>query len=277
MIVDSKSLETLRAGRPFYSWLSRIGFAREIVSRLKKGVMDISERNALALCLFENANLEWLKTGLGKPFDVIDLVDEVDAGNAASPLGYVLRMLLDFEEQDLNINAYVVTDGMNEVLVLVTTNFIARPIGEDMPYTHIEVMRGIDDDVKGAVSDQAMLFSHLVTDMETFKKLDSGYMGTFELTGEDGRSGLLEASRPMSMAERLHVSGKAKRVELNTQAPWLTPPLDEWAICGMNHYHIAGQKKLFVSMTKDKQCITAEGDDTQAIWKDLAAQATSIC
>jgi len=32
--------------------------------------------------------------------------------------------------------------------------------------------------------------------------------------------------------------------------PWQMEPLDKWAICGMNHYHINGERRLFVSMNR---------------------------
>ena len=55
--------------------------------------------------------------------------------------------------------------------------------------------------------------------------------------------------------------------------PWQKPPLGDWAICGMNHYHQNGERFLFVSMTKDNLCITAEGPDSPEIWEALARQA----
>ena len=57
--------------------------------------------------------------------------------------------------------------------------------------------------------------------------------------------------------------------------PWMMRPLDEWSICGMNHYHLSGQKRLFVSMTKDGRCITEEGTDDQYLWNRLWRKATS--
>ena len=46
-------------------------------------------------------------------------------------------------------------------------------------------------------------------------------------------------------------------------------PLDEWAIVGMNHYHVAGERFLFVAMTKDGKCITEEGLDDEYLWNRL--------
>lgn len=51
--------------------------------------------------------------------------------------------------------------------------------------------------------------------------------------------------------------------------PWKLKPLDEWSIVGMNHYHVNGKRQLFVAMTKDGQCITAEGDDDEYLWNRL--------
>ena len=51
--------------------------------------------------------------------------------------------------------------------------------------------------------------------------------------------------------------------------PWQQPPLDEWSICGMNHYHVGACKFLFVSMVKDGACITEEGEDDKYLWNRL--------
>lgn len=58
--------------------------------------------------------------------------------------------------------------------------------------------------------------------------------------------------------------------------PWEHGALAQWAICGMNHYHVAGVRFLFVSMTKGGRCITEEGKDDHYLWNRLlhkAAQA----
>ena len=51
--------------------------------------------------------------------------------------------------------------------------------------------------------------------------------------------------------------------------PWQLPPLDSWAICGMNHYNSDGEKRLFISMTKNGRCITVEGKDDRFLWETL--------
>jgi hypothetical protein len=56
--------------------------------------------------------------------------------------------------------------------------------------------------------------------------------------------------------------------------PWQQPPLNEWSICGMNHYHVNGEKYLFVSIVKDGVCITEEGEDNKHIWNRLWHKAT---
>lgn len=58
-------------------------------------------------------------------------------------------------------------------------------------------------------------------------------------------------------------------------APWKMRPLDEWSIVGMNHYHQNGRKMLFVAMTKDGVCITAEGHDDEYLWNRLWHQAVN--
>lgn len=58
--------------------------------------------------------------------------------------------------------------------------------------------------------------------------------------------------------------------------PWKMKPLDEWSIVGMNHYHVAGERFLFVSMTKDGRCITEEGKDDEYLWNRLWRKATDL-
>jgi len=63
--------------------------------------------------------------------------------------------------------------------------------------------------------------------------------------------------------------------EEKPRTPWLMKPLDEWSIVGMNHYHVDGQRRLFVAMTKDGCCITEEGRDDQYLWNRLWHKATA--
>jgi len=58
--------------------------------------------------------------------------------------------------------------------------------------------------------------------------------------------------------------------------PWQEKPLSEWAICGMNHYHVGGERFLFVSMVKDGKCITEEGKDDEHLWSRIRIKATEL-
>ena len=58
--------------------------------------------------------------------------------------------------------------------------------------------------------------------------------------------------------------------------PWMQGGLSAWAICGMNHYHVAGERFLFVSMVKDGKCITEEGKDDVYLWNRLIHKSESI-
>lgn len=58
--------------------------------------------------------------------------------------------------------------------------------------------------------------------------------------------------------------------------PWSRPELDGWSIVGMNHYHVAGQRHLFVSMANSGRCITSEGTDEASIWDSLARSALAF-
>lgn len=55
--------------------------------------------------------------------------------------------------------------------------------------------------------------------------------------------------------------------------PWQMPPLERWAIVGMNHYFIDGKKRLFVAMVRNGRCIKAEGADERDVFAYLAIQA----
>jgi hypothetical protein len=56
------------------------------------------------------------------------------------------------------------------------------------------------------------------------------------------------------------------------KAPWQQGPLSEWAIVGMNHYHINGERRLFVAMVKHGVCIKEEGPDDEYLWNRLCHQ-----
>lgn len=64
-----------------------------------------------------------------------------------------------------------------------------------------------------------------------------------------------------------------------TAMPWHRAELKRWAIVGMNHYHVGGQRRLYVSMTwrgPGRCCITAEGEDGPEIWDNLARQSVEL-
>lgn len=69
-----------------------------------------------------------------------------------------------------------------------------------------------------------------------------------------------------------------EEVERNkkTDIPWKRYPLKTWSICGMNHYHVNGEKFLFVSMTKNNKCIVSEGKDSKELWNDLRIKAIAL-
>jgi hypothetical protein len=61
------------------------------------------------------------------------------------------------------------------------------------------------------------------------------------------------------------------------QLPWNIPPLDKWRIVGMNHYNMAGVKRLFVAMTDSKgRCIQTEGTDEIEVFRDLWKKANKF-
>ena len=58
--------------------------------------------------------------------------------------------------------------------------------------------------------------------------------------------------------------------------PWYDGPLREWSIVGMNHYHVAGERFLFIAMVKGDHCIKEEGKDDQYLWNNLCHKAWNI-
>ena len=42
----------------------------------------------------------------------------------------------------------------------------------------------------------------------------------------------------------------------------------------MNHYHVGGQRHLFVAMVQGDRCIKAEGADEAAVFEELERQAS---
>ena len=61
------------------------------------------------------------------------------------------------------------------------------------------------------------------------------------------------------------------------ELPWLDETdFAGWDIVGMNHYHVDGERRLFVAMTKDGRCVKAEGPDDSRIWHTLANEVEYI-
>ena len=56
--------------------------------------------------------------------------------------------------------------------------------------------------------------------------------------------------------------------------PWNMMP--DWSIVGMNHYHVAGERFLFVSMQKGGRCITEEGKDDEYLWNRLFHKSEAL-
>lgn len=54
---------------------------------------------------------------------------------------------------------------------------------------------------------------------------------------------------------------------------WNTGVLSCWSICGMNHYHQNGERRLFVSMTRMGRFIVAEGSDEADVFRELLEKA----
>ena len=75
--------------------------------------------------------------------------------------------------------------------------------------------------------------------------------------------------RFVELEAELDIANKSE----SPNCPWLQSPLDELDIVGMNHYHIAGEKMLFVAMTKNGRCITEEGPDDNDLWSRLRHKA----
>lgn len=57
---------------------------------------------------------------------------------------------------------------------------------------------------------------------------------------------------------------------------WQEGPLYRWDIVGMNHYRVAGERYLFVAMSREGLLIKAEGPEPHAVFADLARQANKL-
>lgn len=58
--------------------------------------------------------------------------------------------------------------------------------------------------------------------------------------------------------------------------PWNQGALRSWQICGMNHYQVDGERRLFVSMTRQNLCIKAEGADEHQLFLELDSHAAVL-
>jgi len=58
-----------------------------------------------------------------------------------------------------------------------------------------------------------------------------------------------------------------------SEMPWDRVELRGWSLVGMNHYHVNGERRLFVAMTDSAgRCVKAEGRDEVEVFKSLARQ-----
>lgn len=63
--------------------------------------------------------------------------------------------------------------------------------------------------------------------------------------------------------------------------PWRQGCLEKWSIIGMNHYHVAGEKFIFVCMGRKSDdgagfYIQQEGRDDVYLWNRLLASAEEV-
>jgi hypothetical protein len=63
---------------------------------------------------------------------------------------------------------------------------------------------------------------------------------------------------------------------LSMSFPWQDPAFRGWLIVGMNHYHVKGERRLFVAMVKDGRCIQEEGPDDEYLWNRLWHKAMKL-
>lgn len=57
---------------------------------------------------------------------------------------------------------------------------------------------------------------------------------------------------------------------------WNSYALKDWDIVGMNHYHVDGERRLFVAMTNGIHCIRAEGADELEVFRVLELNAAAL-
>jgi hypothetical protein len=80
----------------------------------------------------------------------------------------------------------------------------------------------------------------------------------------------LEASDQAHFAQQTGdtITKETINVPTDEALPWLDADLIGWDICGMNHYHMSGERLLFVAITRGGVCLRAEGHDA-TVWKML--------
>ncbi len=77
-------------------------------------------------------------------------------------------------------------------------------------------------------------------------------------------------SNPTRPVEKKFKKGSER---MKNDLPWNKPTLKDWSIVGMNHYHVKGEKNLFCAMTKDQECIKAEGTNEIKVFEELEKKA----
>jgi len=171
-----------------HPWGRRLGIPAATVTAMFRGAIP-SWESLIPVQHVENVSLSWLLEGTGAPFLVVSCDSDADCGAELE------ARLSDRPGADV----HVVSDGGRTALVLHEPAEWQR--GDTVVrYRAIDVLAGAGARTLERLSreiDERAVY-RVVLDAESAKRLCYGYLGAYELFGDERRTGRLEA------AERIH-------------------------------------------------------------------------
>lgn len=179
-------------GRKKHPFGHRLGLSNSTINALFTEKWDASWDSLRVAMLAENVNPRWLAEGLGAPYLA-----------SSSPNSDIFNATLSEFLSDESWNAVLATDKSTAAVVLHQpgTYMYSK---QDVPYTIVEIVVGplsrkIISPLLPLISSGRLKTASLQTDQ--IQAMATGWIGTFDLFGDEKHQGLFENTRLLSAAD----------------------------------------------------------------------------
>ena len=210
----STRLKTLLSERKPTPWGVSLGLHSATPGRMLNNKPPSYEA-ILAIAHAENANISWLLTGNGMPFNVEHFCTDVDIAKALD--GYI---------KDKEWNIYLLFDQKNTVIVLSDENAIYTFKDKEIPYRDIKVLIApVGKATLNGLTATLMLkkscpIHGVYIKPEEYKLLAEGQLGTYLLFGTEKQPGVIKLPQKIADAAALQefvLTTSDKCAEINNE------------------------------------------------------------